>query len=145
MSVSIVTHIYPTLTPSHHHFVTAVFCSSSFAAIRCPRLFNPANGRVSAPLRTVGSEATYSCIDGYRLEGASTRVCQGNSDWSGEEPVCVGECATTITCLQCMLAGTTQHTVYLFLSHFPVHRHIYCSSVKVLYVFVFSGRLWSTG
>ncbi|CAI8000476.1 Sushi, von Willebrand factor type A, EGF and pentraxin domain-containing protein 1, partial [Geodia barretti] len=57
--------------------------------IRCPRLPAPANGRVVAPVRTVGSQASYSCSDGYRLSGASTRVCQSNSEWSGQEPRCV--------------------------------------------------------
>ena len=81
-------------------------------AIRCPRLTAPANGRVSAPLRTVNSEATYSCNEGYRLDGASTRICQSNSEWSGQEPVCVG-------------AFTTPHRMHIMHIHYLIHFNLF--------------------
>jgi CUB/sushi domain-containing protein len=44
---------------------------------------------------TVGSTATYTCNDNYQLMGASTRMCQPDGTWSGEEPMCIEiECPT---------------------------------------------------
>ena len=37
---------------------------------------------------TVGQEATYECNDGYNLIGEFKRICQLNSTWSGDEPMC---------------------------------------------------------
>ncbi len=54
----------------------------------CGDLEPPVNGEVSADNTTVGSTATYSCNEGYRLRGESTRNCQGDAVWSGEPPVC---------------------------------------------------------
>ena len=34
----------------------------------------------------VGSEARYSCNEGFLLEGANIRVCQTDGSWSGEAP-----------------------------------------------------------
>ena len=36
-----------------------------------------------------GSEAVYTCDDGYEIEGESTRTCMMDSTWSGEAPQCV--------------------------------------------------------
>ena len=38
---------------------------------------------------TPGSEAVYTCDDGYEIEGESTRTCKMDSTWSGEAPQCV--------------------------------------------------------
>ena len=37
---------------------------------------------------TVGQEATYECNDGYNLIGEFKRICQLNSTWNGDEPMC---------------------------------------------------------
>lgn len=63
-------------------------CSFSIAAVRCRRLNNPSDGSVSLSGTTVGSTATYSCNDGFTLQGQSTRTCQSNSQWSGSAPTC---------------------------------------------------------
>ena len=60
------------------------------AAIECPVLGDIANGAVTLTSRTVGSRATYTCNDGYRLQGDRQRECQRNGRWFGQEPVCVG-------------------------------------------------------
>lgn len=38
----------------------------------------------------IDSTATYTCFLGYMLVGSATRVCQGNSTWSGSSPTCEG-------------------------------------------------------
>ncbi|KAK2174780.1 hypothetical protein NP493_778g04049 [Ridgeia piscesae] len=35
--------------------------------------------------------AYYECVDGFRLEGGSTtKRCNKDEEWEGEDPVCVG-------------------------------------------------------
>ena len=58
---------------------------------KCPTLEDIPNGSVDMTGVTVGSTATYTCNDNYQLMGASTRMCQPNGTWSGEEPSCIGE------------------------------------------------------
>ena len=54
----------------------------------CGSLSHPINGYVNVQSTTLGSVATYSCIDSYQLSHYESRVCQSNADWSGEEPIC---------------------------------------------------------
>ena len=54
---------------------------------------SPADGRVSGPSSTYGSEASYSCNTGYILNGTATRTCEVGGNWNGSVPTCdiVGE------------------------------------------------------
>jgi len=45
---------------------------------------------------TFGSQANYSCSEGYALNGNTTRECQADGQWSGSEPTCEGWSATYI-------------------------------------------------
>lgn len=47
------------------------------------------NGYISYSGSSTGDIATYFCNEGFVLVGNKTRVCQANSEWSGEEPICV--------------------------------------------------------
>ena len=67
--------------------VSHVFCMS-VTVIECERLQDIKNGKVVLSGTTVGSIATYNCRFGYALIGGSTRTCQINGEWSGEEPFC---------------------------------------------------------
>ena len=60
-------------------------------AVPCGTLNNPTNGEVSADGSTFGSQANYSCSEGYVLNGNSTRMCQADGQWSGSEPLCEGQ------------------------------------------------------
>lgn len=61
------------------------------AVVDCGNLQNPDFGTVVLTGTTFGSTATYSCQNGYLLQGRTTRFCQASGDWSGEAPTCVGE------------------------------------------------------
>ena len=60
-------------------------------AVPCGTLNNPTNGQVSAEGNTFGSQASYSCSEGYVLNGNNIRMCQSDRQWSGSEPTCEGE------------------------------------------------------
>ena len=61
-----------------------------FIAIHCANLSSPFNGAVAFDANTVGSQANYSCNEGYVLNDTTTRVCQADGQWSGSEPTCEG-------------------------------------------------------
>ena len=87
------------------YFVTLCRVSvnySSSAAIMCPDLPDPANGRVTfsgdvpAPF-VLATVAIYSCEPGYGLSNTVTRTCVDESDetdpvgtWDGDAPTCSG-------------------------------------------------------
>ncbi len=58
----------------------------------CVVLSDIINGDVSLSGTSPGSDATYSCIDGYFLSGNPRRICQDNGLWTGDEPVCISKC-----------------------------------------------------
>lgn len=61
-------------------------------APNCGDLEDPENGRVNTSTGTiVGSEAVYTCNEGYDLDGVEVRVCTSDGTWSDEEPTCVGK------------------------------------------------------
>ncbi|XP_019850127.1 PREDICTED: CUB and sushi domain-containing protein 3-like [Amphimedon queenslandica] len=57
--------------------------------IDCGGLLNPLNGRVLLTGTDAGSRATYSCNEGFVLQGPQRRVCQANGQWSGRDPTCI--------------------------------------------------------
>ena len=61
-------------------------------AVDCGALNDPNNGDVSLTGTTFESTATYSCSDGYVLEGEQTRTCQADTEWSGTVPHCRRKC-----------------------------------------------------
>ena len=62
-------------------------------AIDCGVLLAPANGAVDlSDGSLVDAVAIYTCDPSFRLIGVESRVCQENGSWSGEAPVCEGNC-----------------------------------------------------
>ena len=49
---------------------------------------NIPNGVVCYNRTTAGSEAVYSCDDGFYQDGATARVCQTDGVWNGSIPHC---------------------------------------------------------
>ncbi|XP_078604002.1 uncharacterized protein LOC144877825 isoform X2 [Branchiostoma floridae x Branchiostoma japonicum] len=54
---------------------------------QCPPLLAPANGAVSGSSLPEGV-ATFTCDEGYNLDGASTTTCQADLSWSDDNPTC---------------------------------------------------------
>ena len=61
------------------------------AANMCDVLENITNGSVELSGTAVGDTATYTCEEGYILQGNRRRVCQRDSSWTGFEPTCRSE------------------------------------------------------
>ena len=68
-------------------------------AVQCGTLNNPTYGEVSADRNTFGSQANYSCSEGYVLNGNSTRMCLSDGQWSGSEPRCEGQDLLCVLCV----------------------------------------------
>ncbi len=60
----------------------------SVAVIECPTLITD-NGEVNIQIGINGNTtATYSCNEGYDLNGNNVRNCEANGQWSGTVPTC---------------------------------------------------------
>ena len=68
-------------------YITMIF----YAVVDCGNLLAPSNGDVMVSTTEFGSTVTYSCNDGYTLEGVTTRTCLASGSWSGTAPTCTGE------------------------------------------------------
>ena len=56
-------------------------------AFNCVSLTAPPFGHVSIASTTLGSVASFSCNDGFQLEGSLTRTCTADG-WNGTDSVC---------------------------------------------------------
>ena len=62
--------------------------STLYTVIDCGDPGSPINGGRSLPATTYQSQVTYTCNNGYQLDGEATRQCQANGKWSGFLPSC---------------------------------------------------------
>ena len=92
--------MFYTLQTSLSVFST-VLCYHLPPAILCPELTAPENGVVTTTGLTPGSTATYSCDDGYALDGAQNRTCQDNGTWTNQPPSCIGTVHTYVCVYVC--------------------------------------------
>ena len=70
----------------------------SYTVIDCGGLTEPDDGQItftSGVVATIATGlnvvATYTCSEGYRLDGDAVRTCQANGQWDGAEPSCTCE------------------------------------------------------
>ncbi|KAM9444545.1 E-selectin isoform 2-T2 [Clarias gariepinus] len=75
----------------------------SCTAVQCPALQTPVNGRVSCTDKTLstGSICSFTCDEGFSLEGALSIECTGTGEWSTDLPSC--------TAVQCPALQTPQN------------------------------------
>ncbi|XP_036438467.1 sushi, von Willebrand factor type A, EGF and pentraxin domain-containing protein 1-like [Colossoma macropomum] len=57
-------------------------------AVQCPTLEDPANGRIICSGESYGSSCSFSCNDGFHLQGAPEMTCTKSAQWSQEVPHC---------------------------------------------------------
>ncbi|KAJ7986662.1 hypothetical protein DPEC_G00342210 [Dallia pectoralis] len=58
-------------------------------AVSCPSLQSPQDGAITcAEGFTYGRNCTFSCSEGYRLQGASKMTCTSAAEWSDKIPQC---------------------------------------------------------
>lgn len=79
---------------SHSLKLTHILCINCIIAdIVCPGLSAPENGNVTSNgFSGWGGEVTYSCNEGYSLEGETERTCQRTATWSLSAPTCESKC-----------------------------------------------------
>ena len=79
-------------TCERKNIINSIFlCSYYFdfyTAVQCPLLSDPDNGQVTLESTVFLSVATYSCNEGFILNGDETRTCQSDEQWSGNDPTC---------------------------------------------------------
>ena len=68
-------------------------CYMCFMLVTCPSLISPTNGIISCSLGgnnipNPGESCTFTCDNGYGLNGSSTRTCQNNGSWDGSDATC---------------------------------------------------------
>ncbi|XP_064476715.1 sushi, von Willebrand factor type A, EGF and pentraxin domain-containing protein 1-like [Ornithodoros turicata] len=56
----------------------------------CSNLTAPENGSVTFTTTAVGAVATYTCDEGYVLQGPATRKCSSSGEWLYSAPICIG-------------------------------------------------------
>ena len=78
------------------HWQLVFFSATSFhPVVTCELLSAPSNGQLSLPLLVFDSVATYTCNEGYQLTGNMKRTCLDTGLWSGFEPACSSESASS--------------------------------------------------
>lgn len=79
----------------------------SHTVVDCGSPGSPANGTIQQLTGTqYGFTVSYTCNVGYSLEGAASRVCQEDGQWSEAVPVCRGE----FLCIMGYLCGLSLQT-----------------------------------
>ena len=63
------------------------------SVVDCGLLGHPQYGRVNTDSGTTyNSMATYSCNEGYYLNGSASRTCMANGEWSQSTSSCIRKC-----------------------------------------------------
>ena len=107
-------------------------CLFSFfldSALTCESLEAPVNGQIRVRGTSVGSVALYTCNSGFMLEGDAFRTCQGNGEWSGEEPTCIREFDIAMIFMQNFIAFLSAQVSVA--EHSGPQSMVYCISLEL--------------
>ena len=63
-----------------------------YVGIECDLPDYPTNGKVALSETTFMNNATYSCSDGYKLNGSAVRMCNATGHWVPDKPACDRKC-----------------------------------------------------
>lgn len=77
----------------------------------CRQPVEISNGNVTVDTVFYGGVVKYYCVEGYELIGNSSRFCQADKTWSGEEPYCSMQ--------SCPVPANVEHAEFVT-SHFAV-------------------------
>ena len=69
-------------------FVLRASSTTPPAVVTCGDPGTPSNGQRQLSGQNFGTEVTYTCDEGYELEGSQRRTCEARGEWSGELPQC---------------------------------------------------------
>ena len=81
----------------------------SVAVISCGRVKTPSNGAKNDSSPLLGTVVTFSCNDGFRLEGSVQRICMALGKWSGTDVNCVGEYMFALWTSCILIVGNTNY------------------------------------
>lgn len=60
-----------------------------FLEQKCEEIFSPINGEMTCTVgMSTGSVCSFSCEDGFKLNGKDAVVCQNSLTWTFSAPVC---------------------------------------------------------
>ena len=91
-----------------------MFMLFSLTPDMCPELSDPENGRVELNGTSVGDTATFTCNEGYELDGAQVLTCQEGGNWDNPLPMCKPLAGKKLFLLRSNSAKTnTDHVAHL--------------------------------
>ena len=91
-------------------------------AIQCPEIqSNDPNLQIWNQDRNFSSTASFSCPDGFNLQGAASVTCNSTGSWSNPVPYCEGQCGYA-ACCQCVCV--LRHLYSVWYLHLCVHSPI---------------------
>ena len=71
--------------------LNTAFCSRYEIVNRCSSLSAPNHGRLLGTCSNVQEQTCqFSCDRGYLLSGSSTRQCNSDGTWTGQQAQCIG-------------------------------------------------------
>ncbi|XP_035375850.1 sushi, von Willebrand factor type A, EGF and pentraxin domain-containing protein 1 isoform X3 [Electrophorus electricus] len=67
------------------------FSSNSCVPVICEKPLPLLHGNIKGERYSYGDMIMYTCLPGFQLQGDSVHICQGDSTWSGAQPLCVAK------------------------------------------------------